>query len=227
MKRISVPFGLLIAAMAHGQVKMVVLVEGHRSGTATLSQRLTDKGGKVVNMTMTLESGEDEVSIESQQTYDSRGVPLRMFQQVVVTGKDHSRHEAIVTFDEDGANVVIDDDGDRSTKHIPILTTNSREDPSEFWFVRDQPIVGESVMSYHFNIDTLVWEPLTTTYKGMRPVTTDGRRELANVVTSEKGSAFLDVNGLPLRLDLPNSSLERLWDPEPGTVAAHEPNSKS
>jgi len=212
MKQIALPLGLVMATLAHGQVRMVVLIDGRRAGTASLTQRLTDKGGKVVNMALNIQSGDDDVHIESQWVYDPKGAPTRMFQQVIVSGKDHNHHEAIVTFDEDGANVVIDDDGDRSTKHIPLIASNMREDPSEFWFVRDQPIVGETVVAYRFNIDSLVWEQVTTVYKGMRPVTTDGRRELANVVTSEQGSAFLDINGLPLRLDLPNSSLERQWD---------------
>ncbi len=201
-----------MASLAHGQVKMAVLIGGKKAGTASLSQKVTDKGGKVVDMVLMIQSGDDNVHIESQWMYDPKGAPLRMFQQVVVSGKDHNRHEAIVTFDDDGANVVLDDDGDRSTKHIPLLSSNPREDASEFWFVRDQPIVGETVTAYRFNIDTLVWEQVTSVYRGMRPVTTDGRRELANVITSEQGSAYLDINGLPLRLELQNSAMERLWD---------------
>lgn len=212
MKPYTIPIGLMIATVAHGQVKMVVLVEGRRAGIATLAQRLNEKGAKVVDMTIEIKSGDDHVKIESERIYDPNGAPTRMFQQVTVSGKDHSHNETIVTFDEDGANVVIDDDSDRTTKHIPLLASNPRDDPSEYWFVRDQPIVGETVVSYHFNIDTLVWEQVTTIYKGMRPVTTDGRREIANVVTSEQGSAYLDINGLPLRLELPNSAMERLWE---------------
>jgi hypothetical protein len=212
MKRYTLPIGLIMATFAHGQVKMVVLVGGHRAGIATLSQRLTEKGGKIVNMTLKITSGDDDVTIESERVYDPKGAPVRMLQQVTVSGKEHSHRETIVTFDEDGANVVLDGDDDRTTKHIPLLSSNPRDDPSEYWFVRDQPVVGETVSSYHFNIDTLVWEQVTTVYKGMRPVTTDGRREIANVVTSEQGSAFLDIDGLPLRLELPDSAMERQWD---------------
>ncbi len=213
MKHYTIPICLLIATAAHGQVRMVVLVKGRRAGTATLSQRLTEKGAKVVDMTIEIKSGDDNVKIQSERTYDPNGAPTRMVQQVTVTGKDHSHDETTVTFDDDGANVVIDDDDDRSTKHIPLLASNPREDASEYWFVRDQPVVGETVVSYSLQHRYVgVGAGHHDHLKGMRPVTADGRREIANVVTSEQGSAFLDINGRPLRLELPNSAMERQWD---------------
>lgn len=202
----------VLTAFAHAEIKMAVIIEGRQAGTATLSQRLTSTGGKIVDLGMVIQGGDRTVTVRSESIYDEKGAPVRKYQETVTGGKTHDRRVAIVTFDADGANVVLDDNGDRSTKHVSLVPTAPREDESEFWFIRDQPTVGQTVVSYRFNLDTLTWDLVNTVYKGMRPMKITGRRVPTFVTESEEGTAFLDKDGLPLRLELPVGAMERLWE---------------
>lgn len=204
--------GLLAVATPQGQVKMDVLVQGHEAGTATLSQRLTENGGKYTELGIVIRSGDDTITVRSQTTLDAKGAPIRMFQQTIRSGSSKSSHEVIVSFDQLGANVVIDDNGDRTTKIIQAPNYPSREDSSEFWFVIDHPDVGASVKALKFDMDALKWDVVTTTFRGVRPMTINGQRVIANVADSQQGTEYLDSEGLPLRIEMPNATLERVWE---------------
>lgn len=206
-------FGLMaVWSFARGQAKLDVYVNGQKAGSASVSQRIAADGGKVVDLNMTIDGDGKEVTVRSESVYDKAGAPLREYQETVTTGKGRHRREVIATFDADGANVVLDEDGNRSTKHVSLLSTASRADSSEFWFTRDAPKVADSVRAYRFNPDSLNWELVNTTYKGVRPITVDGRKVTAFVTDSEEGTAYLDQDGLPLRIEMPNAAMERTWE---------------
>jgi hypothetical protein len=211
MKRIFIIAAALFATLAHGEVKMGVFIAGRRAGTATLSQRILANGGKIVDLGMVIDAGGNEVTVRSETTYDAKGASTRKFQQTWTKGK-HDRREIIAGFDGDGANAVIEVNGERTTKHVSLVANAPREDSSEFWFIRSVPAIATTVSSFRFNLDTLSWDLVNTVYKGMRPVTIDGKRVMAHVTESEQGTAFLDKDGLPLRLELEGAVLERIWE---------------
>lgn len=220
-KTVAAIAGLMLVATASAsqtgpqqleQVKMAVFADNKRIGTATLSEHITQTGGKVVNLGMALGPDGQQVIVRSETTYDAKGSPTRVFQETTSEGKEHYRREVIVSFDDDGANVVLELNGDRSTTHVAIDKGDSRQDESEFWFIRDHPNVGDSVSAYKFNPNTLKWDFVKTTFHGSRPMVISGHKVEAYVTDSEQGTAFLDGDGLPLRLELPNAAMERIWE---------------
>ena len=107
----------------------------------------------------------DTGPVRPEATYDAKGAPNRKFQATLVPSQKRRRH-VVVTFNKEGASVVADLNGKRTTKKISLPATAQRDDASEFWFLRDQPKKGEVAKAYNFDIETLSWELVTTTYEG-------------------------------------------------------------
>lgn len=189
---------------------MTVYLYGRVAGTATVLQKLGADGSKSVQLAMELRSDTVAINLRQESSYDKTGRPIRKFQETHnVTQK--TRKTVVVTFDAAGANAVVDEGGKRTVKKVPLPETAARHDLSEFWFLRDQPKVGDVVKANTINLETLTWELITTIYKGTAEVTIAGRKVKAHRTESERGVAFIDDKGLPLRLELPNGAIERVW----------------
>lgn len=210
MRRWLLAVGVASAAFGFGQTKYLVWVGGKKAGMATLLQKVLPDGSKSVQLSMSLQLGASAATLRSESTYDAKGVPVRKFQETSVPSQK-TRRTLIVTFDAKGANAVIDLNGKRSTKQIPLPETAERADVTEFWFIRDKPKVGTTAKAYHFDLETMSWELVATTYAGVVELTIGGKKVKANKTSSDEGVAFLDDAGLPLRLELTNAALERIW----------------
>ncbi|MEQ1821041.1 MAG: hypothetical protein ABL949_00870 [Fimbriimonadaceae bacterium] len=197
-------------ALAQAQVKMQVFVEGKLIGTATVTQKLRQDGSKQVQMSMEVKNGADPVVLRSESIYLPSGAPLRKYQEVSVPAQK-MRRTTIVEFSAKGAKVVVDLNGTRSTKEIPLAANLNREDKSEFWFVRDKPKTGATVSSYTFSVETLTWEAVKTSYEGDEEITVGGKKVMAHKTVTARGAAYVDDAGLPLKLDLGNGAMERIW----------------
>ena len=198
------------ACLARCQADLAIYVDGKQVGTARMSQRITATGGKLVQLKMRLDSDATKATIYSESTYSSSGELDRRRQDMAVDGDPAKRH-LTVTFTQAGATVIDEIGGKSSNKDIPLPADSSRADLSEFWFLRDQPHVGDTVTSSVFNVETLQWEVVRTIYKGERPIIVGGKRIMAHVTDSDKGTAYLDDTGLPLRVEMPGMVMERVW----------------
>lgn len=199
-----------VASVGMAQTKLTVFVAGRKVGTATLLQKVLPNGTKSVQLSMELKSDATAATVKSEATYDARGAPLRKFQETLVPAQK-LRRTVVVTFDREGASVVADLNGKRTTKRVPLPSTTDREDASEFWFLRDQPKKGDVSKAYTFDIESLSWSMVTTTYEGEVEITVGGKKVKAHRTKSDKGVAFLDAQGNPLRLETEGGALERIW----------------
>lgn len=195
---------------APAPVKMTVYMFGRVAGTATVLQKIGTDGSKSVQLSMELRNENATINLRQESSYDKTGRPIRKFQETHNV-LQKTRKTVVVTFDAVGANAVVDEGGKRTVKKIPLPETAVREDPSEFWFLRDQPKTGTVVKANTINLETLTWELVTTTYKGTVQVSIAGRKVKAHHTESERGVAYIDDKGLPLRLELANGALERVW----------------
>jgi hypothetical protein len=169
-------------------------------------------GSKSVDLKMDLSVGKQKLTIRSQSSYDAKGNPTRKFMDSNIPGGALQK-QVIVTFDARGANVVQIDGGKRTTRQIPLVESAPRGNPTEFWFLRDQPKAGEKFRGYVFNMDTLAWQLQTTTYKGKKAIKIGGKSISAHEVeiTGERASkAYLDDSGLPYLIDFGSATLKRV-----------------
>lgn len=200
-------------ALGSAQTRLAVSIGGHPAGYATLSQKIQKDGSKVVELRIELTSQGNKVRITSQASYDDKGLPTRKFQETTGPGSRHG--QAVVTFDGDGANAVIQVDTKRSVKHVSLVKTAPRTSLSEFWFIRDSPKPGQIEKTYQFNPDTLTWELATTEYRGKKKLTIEGHSlEVYEVVTKrgdKESMSYLDEQGLPVLVDLGNVKMVKIW----------------
>jgi hypothetical protein len=206
---------LTATTLCQAQVKLALTIGGKKAGTASLSQKLNADGSKLVELHIDMLAGGQKARLTSQSSYDAKGNPTRKFLQAIVPGGKVQR-QTVVTFDAEGANVVVLTGDARQTKKVPLVETAPRALASEFWFVRDKPKPGDKAKGYGFNADTLAWDLVETTYLGLRTVNVGGKKISAHMLESDQGGrrvfSFLDDKGLPWLIDDGRIKMERIQE---------------
>lgn len=201
MKRLwAVGAATALAVFACAQAKLNILQGGKPIGTANATHRLNADGTKLVQLSIELANGKTKVKVRQESVYSAKGEPVRSFQEVTGENPRISRR-VIVTYDADGANVVIDEDGKRETKKVELAKTAPRQQASEFWFLRDKPKVGSTDEAYRFNLDKLEWTIARSTYVGPKTLTINGKQVKCHEIKSSDGVSWVDDKGLPVRAD--------------------------
>jgi len=212
MKRFIFLFAIACAAVSQAQIKMSVEMSGHPVGTASLSQQIRADGGKSVDLRMDLTTGGQKLTVRSQNTFDKAGLPTRKFLESIIPGGKLQR-QIIVSFDAEGASIVILDGGNRQTKKAPLISNAPRANASEFWFLRDKPKPGDKCESYVFNTDTMAWDLQTVVYKGEKTIQVGGKPQRAHEVETtgvRKATAYLDDKGLPWLIEAGATTMKRI-----------------
>lgn len=202
---------LLVAASAVAQIKMDVTIGGRPAGKATITQKLTADGNKVVSLAMELVGGERTVKVRTESTYKPDGSPIRKLQETSIVGQRY-RRLVIATFSADTASVVEDVNGKRSTRAVPLPAGGTMANESEFWFLTKTPAVGAKVKTYSFDTEKFEWELVEIDYVGQQEIKVGGKTVKAHLTKTSKGSAYFDQSGLPVRLELANGRFDRNWE---------------
>lgn len=211
MKRLFL-LSVLVSTVASAQVKMSVEMSGHPVGTASITQAVKADGSKLVELRMDLSSGGQKLTLRSQNTYDRTGLPTRKFLESIIPGGKMQK-QIIAGFDSAGANIVILDGGQRSTKKVALAASAPRANVSEFWLVRDKPKVGDKVDSYVFNMDSMAWDLQTVTYKGQKTIQIGGKPVKVHEIETtgpRKATAYLDDKGLPWLIEAGATTMKRI-----------------
>jgi hypothetical protein len=196
-------FALATAGMA--QVKLQIVRDGKGAGVVTVSQKMRPDGSKQVMMSMETAG----LKFRSESIYSANGLPQRKFQEISVP-EQKTRRTIIAEFSEKSVHVTLDNNGTRTVKDFALPPNASSADKSEFWFVRDKPTPGAKSTAHSFNLEKLAWESVTTTFIGPVEITINGVKLKANKTQSERGIAYVDDQGLPIKLELPNGAMERI-----------------
>ncbi|MBL8067096.1 MAG: hypothetical protein JNM28_01485 [Armatimonadetes bacterium] len=199
--------GSATAAQA-GEVVMDV-VAGNLKGSATLVNKVLPDGSKYVRLGMLLkESAGREVSVLQESTYDKEGKPVRMLQRTSLKGNSATQ-SIVVTFDESGANVKVDQGGKTVNDLVAYPSGKSIAALPEFWFIRDQVASGGQRNYSRFDIGSQTWKEINCTYLGTREVTWAGKTVKAHYVTMGDAKAYLDESGDPYVVETPNGKMTR------------------
>lgn len=203
---------MALAAVAPAQVKLEMLKDGKSMGVATVTQKLRQDGSKLVQMSMEMTTPSGPLNFRSESIYLASGLPQRKFQEIAVPSQKF-RRTIVAEFSEASVHVTTDLNGTRSVKDVALPKGGSAVDKSEFWFVRDKPAAGAKAKAYSFNLETLTWEQVETTFVGPVDLAIGTLKFKANKTSSARGIAIVDDQGLPLRLELPNGTMQRVIKP--------------
>ena len=180
-------------------------------GWVTISQRLTDDGGKTVELRTQTGTTPYLAKTHRQTTYDRDGRLTKIFIEQL-TGQ--ARRQIIATFDAVGATVITADANSRTVQKFPWPTGAVQTRPSEFWFLREQPKLGATCEFTDFDPVTLMFKPVRVTYVGQEVlVIVRQNKSLAKIITKQgdvETPAWVDEIGLPVRVgDRSGIHLER------------------
>jgi hypothetical protein len=203
---------LALPALGASQVRLVIEIAGAKAGYATISQKLLPDGVKQVEMKMELRKGEEKTRVVSQSSFAKDGSPQRKFQETF-DGQGRSTGQVVVSFDEEGAQVVTILDGERTVIKRPLVATGNRKNVAEFWFIQAKPTAGALSNAFLFDLNALAWDLTTTKYLGVQPLSFDGLKFSAHALTMEKGSSvtkvWVDDDGLPILIDQGRVKMKR------------------
>lgn len=200
---------LAFAVFGQAQARYTIKSQGKVIGKAALTQKLLEGGGKSVQLTIEMAGqGRRSATVRANSTYDPKGAPIRVFLESVATNPP-SRRQITATFDAKGAHVVLDDGGARKVQDVPLVDTAPRNDPSQFWFLRDKPKPGTTATYYRFDAESLTWSLMKPTYVGPRDVTIGGTAYKGYLVRDNRSETIVDAAGLPLRITVGTVVFER------------------
>lgn len=201
---------LLAAVAAQCQVKLAVQASGFPNSTATVFHKLLPDGSKLNQMTLEM-SGTNgrKIRVRTERTYAADGKPIRVFHEVIGE-RPPMRRQVTVTFNDSGAHAVIDEGGKRTVQDIPLVETAPRECLPEFWFIRDQPKVGDGLKYYHFDANKVEWVVVHAKFVGPVSYVYGGKTVQAFKVATEKGEAIVDDKGLPYKVTESSVTMTRM-----------------
>lgn len=205
---------VLGTAHASGQVQLRVLSQGVEVGTARASQKLLPDGGKQVNLNMELKNGPTKVVVRQTSSYDLKGIATHKFLETIVT-PGPTRTTIIATLSDTEAKVAVDRGGKSESKTVPAPKDAPRDDPSEFWFIRDVPRPGTRIARYRFDTSQLEWKLTEIEYVGPREITVGGKKVRAHVIKASDGTFYLDEKGLPYLIETATFRMERVAEGAP------------
>lgn len=197
---------LTLAALAvsvRPETELELLRGGARAGTVAMEQRLLDDGRKLSRVVF--RSDPPGVEVTQESTYLPDGSPQRMLQAVVSGGRRTAR---TAVFDDVGALFTAEG---KEPVRVPYPPSGSTAAASEFWFLRDRPILGEKVEYFRFDLAAGGWKPAAAMYVGPREVVVRGQVRKAHRTVVEGVASDVDESGVPWRVSLADGSvLERL-----------------
>lgn len=187
---------------------MRILLDGQPHGSATVLQTLLENGGKQVVVTMSL-GEKSPVKVRQESVYDNAGGPVRKIQEVI-DAKGNTQHKVVVSFDEAGAHCSIYRGGAPQVTTHELVKGAPRNNPSEFWFIKSRPRVGDKVTYYRYDVSASKWTLAETRYIGKKTIEIAGEKVDAHLIDSgAEGQTFVDDKGNPLVLVVGKIRMER------------------
>jgi hypothetical protein len=176
-------------------IEFALFVEQRQIGKARFSQRRLADGGKMLDIRLELATS---VVLQKSQ-YDSRGRAVRKSVDQRVDGS--KVRSVLVTFNDEDARITSEANGERTVQVVSFIEVAKKNNPAEFWFLRDKPTVGQIERSVVFSIEKLAWEQAETTYTG-KVALPNSPRTMAHKTVLKVGdrtvTSYLDDNGNPL-----------------------------
>lgn len=200
---------LLTPSVGLSQIQMAVNQGGNRVGTARFTQKLLPDGGKLVQISMELAVGERKATVRQETRYNEKGEAVRMFQETI-GGRPGTSRRIVASLSATGADLVVEQGGNRTTHRVPLASGAPRDNKSEFWFVRDRPKPGDVAEFYTFDLGTLEWRIRRIRYVRAAQARLSDRSVPAHELSVEEGRVLVDEDGLPIRLEMGGLTLVRI-----------------
>lgn len=191
-------FILLLLLAQSPTVELTIELDSQRVGTAYITAKPTDAGGKKSQAKLVLVNGSQRSTFIDEAEYDAEGRPIRRYIRRI--GPD-GQEMRIATFSKTGVSVVSELNGKRETTKVP-LPSGSVLAKSELWFIKTNPPQGETCTYQRFDMDRLAWVETVVKYEGQRTLKSGEDSIKAHLVTVMGTTrSWLDSHGRPIRVE--------------------------
>lgn len=194
----------LIVHGLQSSAQFEVSFSGRTLGTASMIQKVTQTGGKELQLRMELTEQTNVVTVRQVSTWNVDGFPVRKFSEITTTSPK-TRVTSSADFKGNRATTIVDRDGKREVKTLELAKGASLCARSEFWFLRDEPELNQTEKFWTLDLSRLDWDLNEATYKGEKKVTLNGKPVTAHVLQVSTGKRQIDSlhddGGLPLLIE--------------------------
>jgi hypothetical protein len=204
MKALASFVVVMLAAAGQAEVLLGVTENGAPSGTIRWSAKTTAKEHTEKRIISTGENSRNKTII----TYwNAKGeltkVEFEMQSTSIINGRAlKGRTSITATFPEGKDSEAIIRIPGKTIKQPIAQPPLPTEDPTVYWFVRDQPKIGTVVDYAAFDILNFTWQSVERTYVGRKPAPVPGFSGDTNVVTESRdgvnSTLYFDDTGQPV-----------------------------
>lgn len=199
-----------VVAFSQAQIRMDILVPDQATGklqkvgSGKFQQSFDAAGSVKTSLQMQIPSMGAAVSVDTVDL--KNGYPsIRNYHE-----KTMSEDKIVsMTFSSTAVKVIVTSNGKKTVKNIAIPAGKSLLSTSAFWFSRDNPKVGDTEKSIRLDENTLTWKSQTVKYVADVTIVFKGAKVKAHKLLSDNSVIYLDVKGLPYKIQDPRFTFLR------------------
>jgi hypothetical protein len=171
--------------------------EGKVIGTAKAFVKITTDGGKRTDTKLILAQGTQKLDLHTTQVWATSGRPLL---KIVLILNEKGEETSRTRVDFRTTDVLVTKTvGSKITKStVAVPAKGEIRDLPEFWFLRDQPVVGKAFSYFAFNATTLTWDNATSIYKGDKKENASKLHHISQKIGKRSIELLLDQDGFPV-----------------------------
>lgn len=189
-------------------VRLSAFINGKPAGEGTVTRTVLPGGLQKLHTLLKVKQSGQNLEIDLTTTTDAKGAPT---DKVLKIAAGAARATTVtMKINDQGATMSI---VGGPTHKLALPKGTTRADPSNWWFVRTQPKVGQTATYQSLEPFEMEWRATTVKYVGERSITIAGEKVQAHYLTQVRGgktsNIYLDKRGMPLRIEEPSLTLVR------------------
>jgi hypothetical protein len=198
---------ILTRAMAPGDatVKLVGKIDGQDIGTTVYTRTMQPDHSWIEVLDSKLEGNGSSLKSDMKVHFSAQGLCMEEDEKEIVN--DEVKRDATVKFSSSGAVVTDKVSGKTTTYNAP--SSPPTLDPSDLWWVKTKPKIGDKGIASSFSIDD-GWRTTTVTYVEDRLYKLGDKTIHAHLIRHENPKdthdEIVDDEGMPLDIEVPGAN---------------------
>ena len=195
--RLALALTLIVSLAQAEEVKMRLMIDGKRSGTATYGHTLGGDGSLAAWIEMKFVAQKVPMSGYINFSFDKTGRPISYGTRISYSGTSQAQ---TVTYGPNAVMVQEEIGGKRSQRGVKIPAGRRLESAGAFWFIRHRPTPGAVDKSWTYDTEKKKWTEQIVRYVGPKKIKIGAKEVTAHELLLTVGTFWVDNKGLPYRI---------------------------
>lgn len=191
----------LSATATAGEVKVTMSGKDGLSGTGTVVTKVNQDGSMTQTTRFAMKGGSGpSMTVIEESQYSSAGRPIRRLMKM--TSGASVLQSFLIEYGKNGAVIKANSSGVAKTETLK-LPQGRIESPSQLWFVKTKPKVGQTDEYFYLEYGYSAWQKRKAEYRGPEKVKIGGGKTVTGHLIVNTGSKmWVDDKGDPLRIEV-------------------------